>query len=99
MYCASHGQQPKELIEDKFLTTISRICTKGLAGGKKAPVAQTGLCSYLKKKCPDKSFFGQKMIFVFVIFCYIAVLDAIPSREGEHFFKKKRCLHNSFILR
>ena len=100
MYCASHGQQPKELIEDKFLTTISRICTKGLAGGKKAPVAQTGLCSYLKKKkqCPDKSFFGQKMILVFVIFCYMGLLDAIPSREGRHFFKKKRCLHNSFIL-
>ena len=91
MYCVSHGQQPKELIEDKFLTTISRICTKGLAGGKKAPVAQTSLCSHLKQKqqCPDKSFFGQKMIFVFVIFCYIAVLHAIPSREGEHFLKNK----------
>ena len=89
MYCASHGQQPKELIEDKFLTTISRICTKGLAGGKKAPVAQTGLCSYLKKKCPDKSIFGREVIFVFVIFCYIAVLDALPSREGEHFLKEE----------
>ena len=89
MYCASHGQQPKELIEDKFLTTISRICTKGLAGGKKAPVAQTGLCSYLKKNVLTKVFFGQKMIFVFVIFCYIAVLDAIPSREGEHFLKEE----------
>ena len=50
MYCASHGQQPKEFTDDKFLTTISRICTKGLDGGKKAPVAQTGLCSQLKKK-------------------------------------------------
>ena len=49
MYCASHGQQPKEFTDDKFLTTISRICTKGLDRGKKAPVVQTGLCSCLKK--------------------------------------------------
>ena len=65
MYCASHGQQPKELIEDKFLTTISRICTKGLAGGKKAPVAQTGLCSYLKKNVLTKVFFKPENDFCF----------------------------------
>ena len=29
------------------------------------------------------------MIFVFVISYYMAVLDAIPSREGERFLKKK----------
>ena len=29
------------------------------------------------------------MIFVFVIIYYMAVLDAIPSREGERFLKKK----------
>ena len=92
MYSAPHGQQSKRFIENEFLTTIRRICRKGLDGGKKAPVAQTSFCSQLKKKnVRTNVFFGQKMIVVFVILCYMAVLDAIPSREGRHFFKKKRC--------
>ena len=66
MYCASHGQQPKEFVEDKFLTTISRICTKGLDGGKKAPVAQTSLCSQLKKKNVLTKVFLAKKWFLFL---------------------------------
>ena len=37
------------------------------------------------------------MIFVFVISYYMAVLDAIPSREGERFLKKKVDVAKTFL--